>query len=308
MYFVFCRLYPSSPSHQGSVGTVWIPPLITLHLTNTVSPMLACIIIWWFRGTQMKTILGLLVFNPLCVVPRDFTHWYKIAGESGFISHKIFILKILLFVTVSSRHSALREPTPRFKIYQELSKMIRMSIIYSPYKQYGKHQLRDKPTCRVSTLYLSQSDIWSAEQIFDSVKPWTPFYKENLEVQLPPTPQCKQWIMNQGVNFTIIKLWIENVWKKTKTTLLTSPLQLAQTPTRTDTHHIISLTLSSLCIAGSRLPITLYYTPGRIIIMIRGSQRDIVYLGWPIAPSYMSPTWLMMIMQSPHVAVSKQNV
>ena len=28
-----------------------------------------------------------------------------------------------------------------------------------------------------------------------------------------------------------------------------------------------------------------------VFISIRGSQRDVVYLGWPIAPSYMSPNW-----------------
>jgi hypothetical protein len=41
MYFVFCRLYPFSLSHHGSV---WVLPVISLPLSYTVSPLLACLI------------------------------------------------------------------------------------------------------------------------------------------------------------------------------------------------------------------------------------------------------------------------
>ncbi len=64
---VFC--FPSSlPCHHGSF---WDLPVITLLLTKTVSPVRPCLTIWWerFRGTQkMQTIVGLLVFNPLCIL------------------------------------------------------------------------------------------------------------------------------------------------------------------------------------------------------------------------------------------------
>jgi hypothetical protein len=41
MYFVFCRLYPSSP--QPPHGSVWLLPVISLLLAYTVSPVRACI-------------------------------------------------------------------------------------------------------------------------------------------------------------------------------------------------------------------------------------------------------------------------
>ncbi len=43
MYFDFCRLYPPPPSHHGSV---WLLPVLSLFLTNTVSPVRACLSIW----------------------------------------------------------------------------------------------------------------------------------------------------------------------------------------------------------------------------------------------------------------------
>jgi len=36
----FCRLYPLSPSHRGSV---WVLPVISLLLTSTESPLRACL-------------------------------------------------------------------------------------------------------------------------------------------------------------------------------------------------------------------------------------------------------------------------
>ncbi len=62
MYFVFCRLYPFSPSHHGSL---WVLPTISLILTNTVSLVQACLFPRGFVGPKKKTIVGLLVFNPL---------------------------------------------------------------------------------------------------------------------------------------------------------------------------------------------------------------------------------------------------
>ncbi len=52
-YFVFCRLYPFSPSHHGSV---WLLPVISLLLTNTVSRMRACLSkrLERFRGSQKE--------------------------------------------------------------------------------------------------------------------------------------------------------------------------------------------------------------------------------------------------------------
>jgi hypothetical protein len=51
MYFVFCRLYPLFPSHLGSIG---ILPVISLLLTNTVSPVRACLImvLWYPKRRQ----------------------------------------------------------------------------------------------------------------------------------------------------------------------------------------------------------------------------------------------------------------
>jgi hypothetical protein len=40
VYLVFCRLYLSSTSHHGRV---WLLPVISLLLTNTVSPVRACL-------------------------------------------------------------------------------------------------------------------------------------------------------------------------------------------------------------------------------------------------------------------------
>jgi hypothetical protein len=52
-YFVFCRLYSSSPSHHSSV---WLITVISLLLPNTVSPVRTCLSIWLerFRGSQKK--------------------------------------------------------------------------------------------------------------------------------------------------------------------------------------------------------------------------------------------------------------
>ncbi len=57
---------PSPPSHHG---IVWVPSVISLLLTNIVSPVRAWYGIMDGRGfvrPKKKTIVGLLVFNPLC--------------------------------------------------------------------------------------------------------------------------------------------------------------------------------------------------------------------------------------------------
>ncbi len=46
---------------------------ISLLLTNTVSPMRSCLRRQRFRGTQTKTIMGLLVFSPLYSYPSIYT-------------------------------------------------------------------------------------------------------------------------------------------------------------------------------------------------------------------------------------------
>ncbi len=61
MYLFSVVFTPSPPSHYGNV---WVLPVISLLLTNTVSPVRACLSTWWekFRGTQYhQTILGLLI-------------------------------------------------------------------------------------------------------------------------------------------------------------------------------------------------------------------------------------------------------
>ncbi len=64
MFFVFCRLGPTPTLH-----------VIALLLTNTVSPVQACLIIRWegFRGTQKRrSWASQYVFNPLCFEPIVF--------------------------------------------------------------------------------------------------------------------------------------------------------------------------------------------------------------------------------------------
>jgi hypothetical protein len=65
MYLLYVVFTPSPPSHHSSV---WVLPIISLLLTNTLSPMRACLSICWerFRGTQKEDDRGPLIFNPLC--------------------------------------------------------------------------------------------------------------------------------------------------------------------------------------------------------------------------------------------------
>jgi hypothetical protein len=62
MYFVFCRLYPSSPSQHGSV---WLRLVISLLLTNTVCRCGLAYAYDWrdFVGPKKKRSVGLLVLN-----------------------------------------------------------------------------------------------------------------------------------------------------------------------------------------------------------------------------------------------------
>ncbi len=54
-------------------------------------------------------------------------------------------------------------------------------------------------------------------------------------------------------------------------------------------HQILLHRLALLRPCTSQLQLTARLMRMRIICQTRGSQRDVVYLGWPIAPSYMSP-------------------
>jgi hypothetical protein len=62
MYFVFCRLYSSSPRPPSSV---WLLHVISLLITNTVSLVRACLSIRLerFPGTQKEDDRGPLIFN-----------------------------------------------------------------------------------------------------------------------------------------------------------------------------------------------------------------------------------------------------
>ncbi len=68
MYFVFCRLYPFPPPPPATTAVLGPTLLvISLLLTDTVSPLRSCYSHegrGFVRPTK-KTIVGLLVFNPL---------------------------------------------------------------------------------------------------------------------------------------------------------------------------------------------------------------------------------------------------
>ncbi len=63
-YFVFCRLYSSSPP-PGHHGSAWLLPVISLLITNTVSRVRACLSVRLerFLGTQKEDDRGPLIFN-----------------------------------------------------------------------------------------------------------------------------------------------------------------------------------------------------------------------------------------------------
>jgi hypothetical protein len=66
MYFVFFSLpySPHAPSHHGSV---WLLPVISLLLTNTVSSVRACRSIWWeMKSTYKTTYFWFLVLYNEC--------------------------------------------------------------------------------------------------------------------------------------------------------------------------------------------------------------------------------------------------
>ncbi len=95
MYFVFCRLNSSSPSYYGSV---WLLPVISLLLINTVPPARACLSIWLerFRESQKRTIVGLLVFNSSRFHDLGFT-WEDEheLGDSGHILQMVSVSSLL---------------------------------------------------------------------------------------------------------------------------------------------------------------------------------------------------------------------
>ncbi len=75
MYFVFCRLYSSSPQSPRQ----YLSPtshVLSLLFNNTVSPVRACLSIWLRRGcvgAERKTSVGpgLLVFNSFMIKTRS---------------------------------------------------------------------------------------------------------------------------------------------------------------------------------------------------------------------------------------------
>ncbi len=99
IYFVFCRLYPVSPSHHGSV---WVLLFIFLLLSNTVSPMRAYLITWWerFRGTQKEDERGPLIIQSSLrnakydprpkIKPFTFLYLVSIVGNSTQLSQCVF--------------------------------------------------------------------------------------------------------------------------------------------------------------------------------------------------------------------------
>jgi hypothetical protein len=64
MYFVFCRLYPSSL--QPTRVCAKLLSVISLNLTNTVSPVRACLSKWLerFRGSQKEDERGARIYRP----------------------------------------------------------------------------------------------------------------------------------------------------------------------------------------------------------------------------------------------------
>ncbi len=77
---------PSPCSHHGSV---WFLPVSSLLLTNTLSPVRARLSIWWekFVGPKKKTIVGLLVIDPLCSeVKKILSRHIDIIGDRAAYS------------------------------------------------------------------------------------------------------------------------------------------------------------------------------------------------------------------------------
>jgi hypothetical protein len=109
MFFVFCRLYPFSPSHHSRV---WVLPVISLLSTYTVSPVRACLIIWLerFRGTNVKTIVCLLVFNPLWWLCTVGTFFEKFRNLIYFFLFLVFFGPVCFVPRTLTLHQIDRHP------------------------------------------------------------------------------------------------------------------------------------------------------------------------------------------------------
>jgi hypothetical protein len=72
---------------------------ISLLLTNTVLLVQSFLIIWWGRlhGTQKKTIVGLLVFNPLWLNLVKYPIWTEICRNDDIEKHPCNKIKIELW-------------------------------------------------------------------------------------------------------------------------------------------------------------------------------------------------------------------
>ncbi len=110
---------PFTPSHHSSV---WVPPVISLLLTNTVSPVRACLIICRerFCGTQKRRrSWGLLVFNPLCTSPHGL-HLGR-AGTSRIERdtwHVAFVLDGLCRLVIKRYTDSLPPPPHTIRLHQ----------------------------------------------------------------------------------------------------------------------------------------------------------------------------------------------
>jgi hypothetical protein len=107
MYFVFCRLYPFSASHHGSV---WLLSVISLLLTYTVSLVFPyswrgfesgppSILSLYYRQRQVEdgiSVLYLFDHSPSCDVYIGVEHHHQMIGSNrahvfGFLSSSPFL-------------------------------------------------------------------------------------------------------------------------------------------------------------------------------------------------------------------------
>ncbi len=86
--FYFLSSLPLLP--PATTAGFWVLPVISLLLTNTVSPLRACLclIIWWerFRGTQKED--GVICVYLVTIHREDFTEYKGSAGIRIFFQQK----------------------------------------------------------------------------------------------------------------------------------------------------------------------------------------------------------------------------
>jgi hypothetical protein len=110
MYFVFCRLSPSPPSHHGHVS-VWLLLVICLRIGhNRHFPY------DWrvFVGPKKKTTVGLLVFNPFWSRPSITSYFSPL--RDYYCKRAIICLsssKIVTPTSLSARRVCTVYPPPK---------------------------------------------------------------------------------------------------------------------------------------------------------------------------------------------------